>query len=451
MRFQFVFRRGIVYLCGPMSNKSILPLQPVTTVPLRSVLLSVLILFAPWARGAAGLWPEFRGPTGQGTSSATNIPLTWNATSNVLWRVEVPGRGWSSPVVAQGRIYLTTAATGAEGAEVSLRALCFSAADGTLLWNSQVFQPEAGSAEARHKKNSPASATPIVRGDRLYVHFGHMGTAALDLSGKVLWRQDTIKYSPVHGNGGSPVLVGDTLIFSCDGIADPFFIALDAGSGAIRWKTPRNTPARKTFSFSTPLEIEIDGIRQIISPTSGFVAAYQAKDGHEIWKARYGEGYSLVPRPVFAHGLLFITTGFDTASLLAIKPSGAHGDVTESNIVWTHKKGVPTTPSLLALGEELYFVSDGGVATCLDAKTGQVNWSERLEGGFSASPFSAEGRIYFQNEAGVGFVLAAGPSFKLLARNALGERTLASCAVIDNALFIRSESHLWKIGRPSAR
>jgi outer membrane protein assembly factor BamB len=278
-----------------------------------------------------------------------------------------------------------------------------------------------------------------------------MGTAALDLSGKVLWRQTGVKYPPLHGNGGSPVLAGDTLVFSCDGIKDPFVIALDAKNGQVRWKTPRNTPAKSQFSFSTPLEIEIDGKPQIVSPGSGFVAAYDPADGREIWKVRYGEGYSLVPRPVFAHGLLFVSTGFDQANLLAIKPSGAQGDVTESNVLWSYRKGVPTTPSPLVLGNEIYFVSDGGIATCLDAQSGKVHWSERLEGGFSASPVSAEGRVYFQNETGTGFVVKAGPVFQLLSRNSLGERTLASYAVIDNGLFIRSESHLWRIGQDRKR
>jgi outer membrane protein assembly factor BamB len=274
-----------------------------------------------------------------------------------------------------------------------------------------------------------------------------MGTAALDISGKILWRQTALKYSPLHGNGGSPALMGDMLVFSCDGTKDPFIVALDAGTGDVRWKTPRNTAAERTFSFSTPLVIEVGGARQIISPVSGFVGAYDPADGHEIWKVRYGAGYSLVPRPVFAHGLLFITTGFDRPTVLAIKPAGARGDVTETHIAWTIRKGAPNTPSLLVVGDELYFVADSGVATCADARTGEIHWNERLGGNFSASPVYADGRIYFQNEAGAAFVVKAGKTFALLAQNDLAERTLASCAVADNALFIRSESHLWRLGK----
>lgn len=394
---------------------------------------------------AAGDWPEFRGPTGQGIASATNVPLHWSATSNVVWKSAVPGEGWSSPVLVNGKIYLTTATT--DAGQTSLRALCVNASEGTILWNVEVFQPEPGTTQQLHKKNGLASPTPIVSQDRLYVHFGHMGTAALNLSGKVLWRQTDLKYPPTHGNGGSPALVADLLVFSCDGEKDPFVAALDAKTGTVRWKTPRNTTAARKFSFSTPLAIEVDGATQIISPGSGFVAGYDPKDGHEIWRARYGEGYSVITRPVFAHGLVFVSSSFDRPVVHAVKPAGAKGDVTDSHVAWTHSKGGPNTPSTLAVGDELYFVSDAGIATCVDARTGAVHWSERLGGGFSASPVTAEGRVYFQNEEGVATVLNAGKTFEVLAKNELGERTLASPAVTDNTLFLRSKSHLWRIGK----
>jgi outer membrane protein assembly factor BamB len=176
-----------------------------------------------------------------------------------------------------------------------------------------------------HSKNSPASATPVVTADRLYVHFGHMGTAALDLSGKVLWRQTSVTYPPVHGNGGSPVLVGGLLVFNCDGAKDPFVAALDAGSGEVRWKTPRDTPAKSKFSFSTPLVIEVEGRAQLVSAASGFVGGYDPADGRELWRVRYGEGYSVVPRPVYSHGLLFVSSGFDSPVLYAIRPAGRRG------------------------------------------------------------------------------------------------------------------------------
>ncbi len=414
---------------------------------LQHTLLLAILTGTAITAAAETQWPQFRGPTGQGISSATNVPLRWGATSNVVWKTAIPGRGWSSPVLADGRLYLTTAVNSADGAPISLRALCVNATDGAILWNVEVLQPDLGSAKTIHQKNSPASPTPIIDRDRLYVHFGHMGTAALDLSGKILWRQTELKYSPVHGNGGSLAMVGDMLVFSCDGGKDPVVVALDANTGGIRWKTPRHTTAQKTFSFSTPLPIEVGGARQIISAGSGFVGAYDPADGHEIWKVSYGEGYSVVPRPVFAHGLLFITTGFDHPTVQAIKPAEARGDVTETNVAWTIRKGAPNTPSLLVVGDELYFVADSGVATCADARTGEIHWNERLGGNFSASPVYADGRIYFQNEAGVGFVVKRGKTFALLAQNDLAERTLASYAVADNAVFIRSESNLWRVGK----
>jgi len=394
---------------------------------------------------AAEDWPEFRGPTGQGISTAKNVPLHWSATSNVVWKTAIPGEGWSSPVIVGGKIYLTTAVT--ESAKTSLRALCVTAGNGRVEWDVEVFQPDAAATEEMHKKNSLASPTPIVRDGRVYVHFGHMGTAALDLSGKILWRQTALKYSPMHGNGGSPALVGDLLVFSCDGKSDPFVAALDVKTGNVRWKTPRVTTAKNQFSFCTPLAIEVDGATQIIIPASGFVAAYNPKTGSEIWRARFPEGFSLITRPVFAHGLLYFSSSYIKPVLYAVKPAGAKGDVTDTHIAWSYAKGAPNTPSPLVVGGELYFVSDSGIATCLDARTGNLHWTERLGGGFSASPVLAEGRIYFQNEEGMGTVLKAGKTFAVLAKNDLGERTLASPAPADNAIFLRSQSHLWRIGK----
>jgi outer membrane protein assembly factor BamB len=406
------------------------------------VFLKLFALLQICALAGETEWPQFRGPTGQGLSAAVNVPVEWSAESHVAWKVAIPGRGWSSPVLSRGRLYLTSAV--GDG-DTTLHALCLDASDGHVIWDTEVFKPDAGSVAAMHKKNSPASGTPIVAADRLYVHFGHMGTAALDLAGQVLWRQTELKYPPVHGTGGSPELVGDALVFSCDGAKDPFVVALDAATGAVRWKTPRDTPAKKQFAFSSPLAISVNGATQIISPGAGFVGAYDVKDGRELWRVSYGEGYSVVPRPVFAHGLLFVSSSFDAAVLHAIKPEGATGDATATHIAWSNRKGAPHSASTLVVGDELYFVSDAGIATCADARTGDVHWSERLGGGFSASPIAAEGRVYFQNETGTGFVVKAGKAFELLAKNELGERSLASVAVADGALYIRTETQLWKI------
>jgi outer membrane protein assembly factor BamB len=392
-------------------------------------------------------WPEFRGPTHDGVATAVNVPIEWSATDNIAWKQPIPGSGWSSPVLVDGKIYLTSATGSAEAGDVSLRALCIDAADGHVVWDVEVLQPDADDVKALHQKNSLASPTPIVDGGRVYVHFGHMGTAALDLDGNVLWRQTDVKYSPMHGNGGSPALAGDLLVFNCDGIDAQFVAALDRATGQVRWKTPRDGSSQRPFSFSTPLVVDVDGTLQVISPASGFVGAYESRAGNELWRVNYGEGFSVVPRPVFAHGLIYVATGFMRASVLAIDPRGARGDATESHVVWKFDRSVPTTPSLLATGNEIYFVADNGVATCLDALTGEEHWSKRLGGGFSASPVSADGKVYFLSEEGVTYVVRAATEYELLATNDLGERTLASPAVADGTIYLRTESHLWRIGR----
>lgn len=393
---------------------------------------------------AAEDWPQFRGPTGQGISTATNVPEVWSATKNVAWKVSVPGQGWSSPVLVSGRVYLTTAIAKGAGS-VSLRVMCFDAATGATVWDTEALRADAKDAGMKHAKNSPASPTVLVAGDRLYAHFGHMGTAALDLSGSVIWQETELKFPPVHGNGGSPALVGDELVFSCDGARDPFLTALDAKTGKVKWKSPRKSEAKSKFSFSTPLAIEIDGATQIISPASGFVGGYEPATGKELWRVRYGQGYSVVPRPVFSNGLLILSSGFDTPTLYAIRPEHAAGDVTDTNVAWTQKKGAPCTPSVVASEGKVYSISDNGIATCTDVTTGKMLWSHRLSGSQSASPFVAEGKVYFQNEEGVGFVIRAAEKFEQLAMNDMEERSLASVAVTDGALYIRTESHLWKI------
>lgn len=409
---------------------------------------STLLTLTLFSRSALASepWPQFRGPTGQGLSTAKDVPVEWSPQKNVAWRIPIPGSGWSSPVISDGKVYLTTSLN---ESSPSLRALCLSYADGKIVWDVEVFNVSKSAVGPLHKKNTLASATPIIAGNRLYVHFGHLGTAALDpATGNVLWRQ-TIKYSPVHGNGGSPVLVDDLLIFNCDAAQNPFLIALDCATGQTKWKTPRSIKAKMPFSFSTPLLIEVNGQNQLLSPASGMIGSYEPTTGRELWRVTYPEGYSVVPRPVFAHDMVFTSTSFDNPIVYAIRPQGARGDVTKTHVAWTNRRGAPSTPSLLVLGNEIYFVSDNGIATCADARTGKVHWTERLDGNFSASPVAAEGRIYFANETGVAYVIKAGTRFEKLAENDLGEGTLASYAVDDGTLLIRSAKHLWRIGSPS--
>lgn len=384
----------------------------------------------------AGDWPQFRGPGAQGHADI-KLPVNLSA-DTAKWKAPVPGGGWSSPVIVGGKIYLTSAIEKGEG--LSLNALCLNAADGKVVWNTPIFGIEK--APRMHRKNSQASPTPIVDGKQVYVHFGHMGTAALTLDGKVAWKNDTIKYPPVHGNGGTPALVDGKLIFSCDGASNPFVIALNIKDGSQAWKVNRSVNARRKFSFSTPLALKTATGKQVLLPGSDMIGAYNPADGSEIWRATY-DGYSVVPRPVVGHGMVFFSTGFDRAKAMAVQ-LGGKGDVTETHVKWVLPKGAPHTPSMVLTGNELFMVSDGGIASCVDAKSGEVHWSERLGGGCSASPILADGKLYVVNEAGTVYVVAAEKEFKLLAKNALGEKSLASPAVADGALFIRTAGHLWR-------
>jgi outer membrane protein assembly factor BamB len=389
-------------------------------------------------------WPEFRGPTAQGLSRESGLPVEWGPGKNVAWKQAIPGGGWSSPVISRGRIYLTSAIPVEGTKDFQLAALCLDAKTGNQLWKSDVFLQDAAAAPPIHKMNSHASPTPIVDGDRLFVHFGHQGTACLDLDGKVLWRFRSPKFDPEDGNGGSPILVDRALVFNCDGKDLQFVLALDRSTGDVLWKTERRSPAQQKFSYCTPLLITVDGEKQIIDPGAGAVCAYDPKSGRELWRVGYGEGYSVVPRPVFGHGLLFICTGFEKPGLLAIRPDG-QGDVTATHVAWSVRKGVPLIASPLLVGDELYLISDAGVASCLDARTGKEQWQQRICGKPWASPLFADGRIYFQDLQGLGVVVKAGRSYEPLARNSLEERTFSSYAVSDGAIFIRTEKQLYRI------
>ena len=404
-------------------------------------LLIVLIACALRIHGASGVnnndWPQFRGPTGQGHSTETGLPIEWSESRNIVWKTPVPGRGWSSPVVADGRIWLTTA-TKDKG--TSLRALAYDVENGRELINVEVFHLR--SADLTNPKNSHASPTPIVEGDRVYVHFGAQGTAALSTSGEIIWKT-RLPYESQHGNGGSPTLYGDLLIVSCDGSDDAFVAALDKRTGKTRWRASRRQPFDQ--AYSTPLVIRVGERDEIVSVGAYRAAAYDPPTGKEIWRVSYADGFSNVPRPVYGHGLVYIATGFQQPSLLAVRADGT-GDVTKTHIAWTLRRAAPLTPSPLLVGDELYVVNDGGIATCLDAKSGAPRWIQRLGGGdYSASPVLADARIYFLSESGVATVIAPGKEFRRLATNTLDGDTLASMAIAAGSIFIRTDSHLYRI------
>jgi outer membrane protein assembly factor BamB len=380
-------------------------------------------------------WTEFRGPTGQGHSNERGLPVTWSESRNVKWKISLPGKGWSSPAIQGDRIWLTAATEDGK----SLRAISVDRNTGAILRNIEVFRLR--STGQTHAKNSLASPTPVLEGDRVYLHFGAFGTACLTQSGEIVWKTRLEYDNGQHGPGGSPVIYDNLLIVSCDGQDVQFVVALDKSTGKIRWKKFREGAQ----AYTTPLVMRLSTGDQVISSGAFRAIAYEPRTGKEIWQVRYGEGFSNVPRPVYGNGLVFICTGFHQPSLLAVKVDG-RGDVTRSHIAWTLRRGVSLTPSPLLVGDELYLVSDTGVASCVDAKTGASYWQVRLGGNHSASPIYADGRIYFLSEDGQTVVIAPGKQFKSLATNQLEAQTLASMAVSGGSIFVRSQTHLYRLG-----
>ena len=404
---------------------------------------AALLILASGRMATAGEWPEFRGPTTQGLSDAKRLPTHWSETENVVWKTEVPGLGWSTPAITGNKLYLTTAVPEGDAGQ-SLRVVCVDVAKGTVLWNNELFRTQ-GAVEI-HKKNSHASASALIDGGRVYVHFGPHGTAAIDLDGNVLWKTNELEYGPRHGVGGSPALAGDRLIISCDGHDTQYVVALDKQTGKVLWKTPRNAEGAPGFSFGTPLVVTINGQAQAICPGSAAIISYDPADGHELWRVRH-KNWSVVPRPIYAGGLIIAATGYEKGKVVAIDPTGT-GDITDTHVKWTMDRGVPYNPSPVVVGDDVYFVSDAGIISCLDVKTGTPHWTERVGGKFSASLLYADGRIYAQDEEGRSIVFKPGHTFEKIAENefANGLRTYASYAAIDGALFLRSETHLYRVG-----
>jgi outer membrane protein assembly factor BamB len=390
-------------------------------------------------------WPQFRGADGQGHAGG-ELPLRWSEKKNIKWKTPLPGAGWSSPAIQDGQLWLTTAVI----KKKSLRALCLDAETGAIVHDVEVFRRDP--LPNIHPKNSHATPTPVIVGDRVYVHFGAEGTAALTTAGKILWKKELVYYQH-HGPGASPIVVGDLLFIPCDGYLRPFYdnptisgitdpqfvVALDCDTGDVRWKKPR----AGAHSYSTPLAIEVEGKTQIVSPGGNGVTAYDPESGDVIWTCKY-EGYSVVPRPVFGHGLVFVCTGYDVPSVLAIRPNGS-GDVTDTHVEWTLKQGAPLNASPILVGDELYVVSDIGVATCVDARTGKLRWRRRIGGNYSTSPLASDGRLYFLDEDGTTHVVAADKKYEALGTNRLKGTTLASLAAANGRLYLRTDSALYCI------
>jgi outer membrane protein assembly factor BamB len=399
-------------------------------------------------RNAAADWPEFRGPNQNGTIPATKAPAEWSEEKNIVWYTPTQGLGWSSPVVVGDRIFITSARNTDSGDAAlagpqALHLECYSVKTGKPIFDRMLIE-QPKDAPSIHKKNSHASPTVLANDGRLFVHFGHQGTVCTDLEGKILWRNLDHSYSPVHGNGGSPILFDKKLFLTCDGGDTAYTLALDAATGKEVWRTPRGITTDRPFSFCTPQAIQVDGAWQIISPGSDIVQSLDPETGNVIWSVSY-EGFSVVPRPIYYRGLVFVCTGYMTPKLLAIDPTGK-GDVTDTHVRWTYGTGVPNTPSIVPVGDQIVMVSDGGVASGVSVETGKKIWQKRLGGNYSASPIAIGKQVYFQSEAGDAIVMEIGDEPKEISRATLPGRVFASYAWLDGDWIIRAENGLYRIG-----
>lgn len=401
-----------------------------------------LVASAASAIAADNNWPQFRGTTGDGHSRATGLPVQWSESENIKWKTRIHGRGWSSPVIWDDQIWMGTAT--ADGKK--MYAVCVHPGTGKTLHDILLFENE----EPRfcHATNSYASPTPVIEEGRVYMHFGSYGTACLDTqSGKTLWSRRDLPCDHFRGPGSSPILFEDLLIMHYDGFDFQYIVALDKESGKTIWKRDRDIDYQTTNgdlkkAYCTPTLIEVDGNLQLVSPAARATIAYDPRNGDAIWNVRYQQ-HSATARPLYAFGLVYLNTGFPKAELWAVRPG--KGDITDSHVAWQANKAIGSKPSHIIVDDLIYIVSDGGVATCLEAKTGKEVWTHRFGGQYSASPICADGRIYFFSHEGKATVIQAGRNYAEVAVNELADGFMASPAVTGKALIVRSITHLYRI------
>jgi len=401
------------------------------------------------AAAAATPWPEFRGPTGDGVSAEKALPVTWSETEGIAWKTPVPGKAWSSPVVRDGTVWMTNATE--DGTRLSVVAV--DGGTGKILHDVTVF--EIAEPQFCHAFNSYASPTPVLEAGRLYAHFGSAGTACIDTaSGKILWTRQDLPCDHFRGPGSSPIVHDGLLIVAFDGFDLQYVVALDARTGKTVWRTDRNidygtTDGDMKKGYCTGTVLSAGGREQVVIPSAGATIAYDPASGRELWRVRHG-GMNASARPLFSHGLVFVNTASGGMGLVAIRPDGS-GDVTGSHVAWKSAQGAGTRSSQLVVGDALFLVANAGAASMLDVTSGKPVWQKRLGGEFSASPILADGRIYVSNQTGDTFVLAAAAPHDLLATNTLADGCMASPAVHDGAIFLRTKTHLYKIPGPAPR
>jgi len=409
---------------------------------------------------ASADWPDFRGPWGNGHVSAPGdhkllgLPLNWSETNNIKWKTEIPNRGWSTPVIMGGQIWLTTATE--DGHDYF--ALCVDQAKGTILFNEKVFHtdnPEPLGNGA--SMNGYATPSPVIEPGRVYVHFGSAGTACLNTqTGQVLWKRSDLPCRHYRGASSSPVLFEDLLILTFDGADLQYLTGLDKKTGATVWKTNRsvvwndeNVPGpmakdgdlRK--SHGTPLLVTVAGKPQLLSVGAKASYGYDPRTGAEIWRVEYND-WSSAPRPLFDQGLAYIVTGLVKRELWAVKPDG-QGNVTTTHLAWKLNTHIGKYASPLLVDGLIYTAAEESFVTCVEAATGQVVWTERIGGKYAASPIYADGRLYFLSQDGKTTVLKPGRTLEVLATNTLADGFMASPAADGRALYLRTKTHLYRV------
>ncbi len=431
-------------------------------------MIRFLILFVVLTAIAnAGNWPEWRGPSAQGHANAASLPETWNETSNVAWKTSLPGRGHSTPVMWGDQIWLTTAIEKAATPEeakrrlasntgdqpltvlgsVSLHAVCVDRTSGKILHDLELLNVK--DPQWAHQLNSYASPTPVVEADRLYAHFGSFGTVALNTKTlKVLWKNEELNVMHENGPGSTAVLHGDKLIAHFDGSDQQFIAAFDKHTGKLAWKTMRSGDmdprGQQRKAYGTPLVVTMNKQPTVVSSAANNIYGYDPETGKELWQIHYGElGFSMSTVPVADDQQIYFSTAFGKSAVIALKYAG----LKTPEIAWRNTKNAPKMCSPVLHNGLLFYVDDGGIVSCVDVKTGEAFYRERIGGKFSASPILADGKLYFASREGVITVVAAAKEFKILAQNTLDGPIMASPIADGSALFLRTDKALYKIGK----
>lgn len=417
----------------------------------RSLPVLLLTLSLPPARAAEN-WPQFRGPDGTGHSDARGLPLNWSESKNVVWKTAIHDRGWSSPVIYGKQIWLTSATRDGK----QLFVFVVDRDTGKIVRDWKLF--DVAEPQFAHDFNTHASPTPVIEEGRVYITFGAAGTACIDTKTfRVMWERRDIECNHFRGAGSSPVLFGNLLLMHFDGSDRQFVMALDKRTGKTVWQTKRSIdfqdldtngkPAadgdlRK--AFSTPHVVQINGRWEMISLGAKAAYAYDPLTGKELWRLEERGQHSASTRPVIGHGMIYFPTGFSVGQLLAVR-TGGNGLLPDTHVAWRVKRGVPNKPSILLVDDLIYMIGDTGIASCVDAKSGEMVWQQRIGGEYSASPVYADGKLWFFSEDGKTTVLKPGRAFEQMAENRLDEGFLASPAISGKAFYLRTRTHLYRI------